>query len=157
MVTILFGAGASFGSGSCSPYSPPLGNDLFLKLNEQGGNFSNLNEDIKLKFIEHGFESGMASIEDNSRNITPMQKEMACYLSKFSIKNDNAYARLFNKLRTYLSDITIVTLNYDLLIEQAILMNGYNVDYNADGKGISLLKPHGSSNFLPQLPDGMRR
>lgn len=154
MVTILFGAGASFGSGGCSPYAPPLGNDLFFKLNEQGGNFSKLNADIKAKFIEHGFETGMASIEDDSRNITPMQKEMACYLSKFFIKNDNAYARLFNKLRTELSEITIATLNYDLLIEQAITINGHNVDYNADGKGVSLLKPHGSSNFLPQLPLG---
>lgn len=120
MVTILFGAGASFGSGSCTPYNPPLGNDLFSKLNEQGGNFSKLNDDIKAKFIDHGFEAGMASIKDDSRNITPMQKEMACYLSKFVIKNDNAYARLFNKLRVELSKITIVTLNYDLLIEQAI-------------------------------------
>jgi hypothetical protein len=154
MVTILFGVGASFGSGNCTPYPPPLGKDLFFKLNKQGGHFSKLHDDIKAKFIDHGFEAGMASIKDDSRNINPMQKEMACYLSKFSIKNDNAYARLFNRLKIELSKITIVTLNYDLLIEQALLHNGHNIDYNAAGKGISLLKPHGSSNFLPQLPAG---
>ncbi|PKG37485.1 hypothetical protein [Psychromonas sp. Urea-02u-13] len=154
MVTILFGAGASFGSGSCTPYNPPLGNDLFHKLNEQGGNFSKLNEEVKSQFIDYGFEAGMASIEDDSRNITPMQKEMACYLSKFSVKNDNAYTRLFNRLRSELSKMTIVTLNYDLLIEQALSHHGLHIDYNATGQGVSLLKPHGSSNFLPQLPAG---
>ena len=83
-----------------------------------------------------------------------------------SFKGVNAYARLFSKLRRYMPSINIVTLNYDLLIEQALLMNGFLADYSGNGrvfnsqnghssqKAINLLKIHGSSNFLPVLPKG---
>lgn len=97
----------------------------------------------------------MATVADDSRVINPLQKELACYLSSFSVKPDNAYVRLFNKLRSCLDRINIVTLNYDLLIEQSLANHGFGVDYNANGDGINLLKPHGSSNFLPQLPKGL--
>ncbi|WP_290580211.1 hypothetical protein [Ketobacter sp.] len=97
----------------------------------------------------------MATVADDSRVINPLQKELACYLSSFSVKPDNAYVRLFNKLRSCLDRINIVTLNYDLLIEQSLTNHGFGIDYNANGGGINLLKPHGSSNFLPQLPKGL--
>ncbi|WP_254436406.1 SIR2 family protein [Vreelandella aquamarina] len=109
----------------------------------------------KSVFRADGFEAGMATVADNSRVINPLQKELACYLSKFSIRPDNAYVRLFNKLRSCIGQISITTLNYDLLIEQSLASHGLNVDYNAENKGVSLLKPHGSSNFLPQIPNGM--
>lgn len=155
LISIIFGAGASYGSGGCSPTNPPLGNDLFRELEELKGAYYNLHDDSKRAFRNEGFEAGMAIIADDSRVINPLQKELACYLSNFSVKRDNAYVRLFNKLRGCLDQINIVTLNYDLLIEQSLANHGFGVDYNASGDGISLLKPHGSSNFLPQLPDGM--
>lgn len=157
MVTIIFGAGASYGSGenTCVPYNPPLGKDLFAHLVRMGGEFSRLSEESKLIFQTQGFEAGMATIEDDSRAINPLQKELACYLSGFEIRPGNGYIRLFNKLHNVLKDICIVTLNYDLLIEQALGLQGFNIDYNDDKKGITVLKPHGSSNFLPRFPKGM--
>lgn len=155
MINLIFGAGASFGSGKCLPYNPPLGNNLFSNLCELNGSFSKLPVETKELFLSEGFEYGMSSIDDNSRIINPLQKEVACYLSKFQITSENAYVRLFNKIKRYLPLITITTLNYDTLIEQAICSYGFKVDYNATNNGVNLLKPHGSSNFLPQLPNGM--
>lgn len=155
MINIIFGAGASFGSGKCTPYCPPLGNNLFENLCEIDGHFKQLPEELKQIFLSKGFESGMAAIDDDSRIINPLQKEVACYLSKFKTTPENAYVRLFNKLKRHISKIAITTLNYDILIEQALSYHGFNIDYNSTNNGITLLKPHGSSNFLPQLPSGM--
>lgn len=155
LISIVFGAGASFGSGGCLPKNPPLGNDLFNDLEGLKGAFYKLNSISKEVFRNHGFEAGMATVADDSRLVNPLQKELACYLSKFSVKPDNAYVRLFNKLRSCMEQINITTLNYDLLIEQSLTSNMFNIDYNAGDDGINLLKPHGSSNFLPQLPTGM--
>lgn len=155
MVTLIFGAGASFGSGGCSPTNPPLGKDLFKCLSDKGGAFSRLDKETKLIFESLGFEAGMSMIADDSRQINPLQKELACYLSCFKVEHDNAYVRLFNKLGSVIKQLNIATLNYDLLIEQALSIHGLNVDYNGQGNGVNLFKPHGSSNFLPQLPSGM--
>ncbi|PTT26913.1 hypothetical protein, partial [Aeromonas sp. HMWF017] len=154
MITLIFGAGASYGSGRTIPYNPPLGNYLFDNLESLNRAFAALPQDIKNVFIERGFEEGMVYIANDSRKINPLQKEIACYLSKFKITPENAYARLFNKLRRYMREINIVTLNYDTLIEQALGLTGYPSDYNFSGQGVNVLKPHGSSNFLPRIPNG---
>lgn len=154
LISLIFGAGASFGSGGCSPKKPPLGNDLFNELEGLNGAFSQLTESSKEVFRTDGFEAGMATVADDSRIINPLQKELAIYFSKFTIKPDNAYVRLFNKLGNCLGQINIATLNYDLLIEQSINSQGHVFDYNAENQGVHLLKLHGSSNFLPQIPNG---
>jgi hypothetical protein len=154
VISLIFGAGASFGSGGCYPSPPPLGNDLFNELEGLHGAFAKLDNSSKSAFKVDGFEAGMATIADNSRVINPLQKELASYLSKFTIKPDNAYVRLFNKLGNCLKQLNIATLNYDLLIEQSIARHGHDIDYNANDEGINLLKLHGSSNFLPQIPNG---
>ena len=149
-ITLLFGAGASYGSGACHPHTPPLGNNLFTELEKHGKAFSNLSAHNKKIFIDHGFELGMASLPNDSRILNPLQKEIALYLSKFTIKPENAYVRFFSKLKLLLPSITIATLNYDILIEQALGYIGIPTDYNFPPKNnhINILKPHGSSNFL---------
>ncbi|HHQ4630828.1 TPA: hypothetical protein ACSQ1O_002278 [Aeromonas hydrophila] len=154
MITIIFGAGASYGSGMTIPYNPPLGNKLFENLVGLKGAFSKIPEATRYIFEKNGFEDGMATIPNDSRIINPLQKEIACYLSKFQATPNNAYTRLFNKIRRIMPSVNIVTLNYDTLIEQALALNGYPTDYNASGNGVTLLKPHGSSNFLPQIQNG---
>lgn len=154
MITLVFGAGASYGSGRCIPSNPPLGNNLFDDLVLLDGAYSKLSTHSKMIFKSDGFEAGMATIANDSRVINPLQKELACYLSGFSITPENAYTRLFNKLKSRMQHISITTLNYDLLIEQALGFHGFSCDYNAQKQGVTLLKPHGSSNFLPQIPKG---
>ncbi|WP_407226332.1 SIR2 family protein [Enterobacter roggenkampii] len=154
MISLLFGAGASFGS-ELSENVPPLGNNLFDKLVEIGGAFFELQEDIKKEFQANGFEKGMLSIPNDSRVINPLQKEMAKYLSSFKPSNENAYLRLFRSLREYTRHVNIITLNYDLLIEYAMFMSGaqkvsYGIDRNK--RDYSVLKLHGSANFIPIYP-----
>lgn len=152
MITIIFGAGASTGSGKCLPYNPPLGNELFDNLVKLNGAFSKLDENQKEIFRKNGFEEGMATIKNDSNIINPLQKEIACYLSKFEVNYDNAYVKLFYELKNVINNITITTLNYDLLIEQALKKcNIFNIAYFGENEGIPLLKLHGSSNFLPDL------
>ena len=55
MVTLIFGAGASFGSGNCYPTNPPLGNDLFNELVKLDGAFSRLDKKMKNEFKKKGF------------------------------------------------------------------------------------------------------
>ncbi|HBT3782571.1 SIR2 family protein [Klebsiella pneumoniae] len=155
MITLLFGAGASFGSRKCFPHVPPQGAKLFEALENLKGAFYALPSDTKDIFRNEGFEAGMLGIPNDNRIITPLQKELALYLSSFTIENDNAYLRLFKKIRLHIPKITISTLNYDLLIEQALL--GYNIGFTYDiGESVvKLLKLHGSSNFLPELPEGV--
>ena len=155
MITIIFGAGASFGSGRCVPKSPPLGNELFSELASLNARFSELPESSKEIFLRDGFEAGMATLENNSRILNPLQKELAIYLSKFEIGRGNAYLRLFEKLLPHLDHINLVTLNYDILIEQALAQNHVNYNYCNSRDSISLLKLHGSANFLPELPEGV--
>lgn len=150
MITLIFGAGASFGSGPCEPFNPPLGMDLFARLEERGGAFSRLDAHIKEIFITQGFESGMSAIEDVNTAINPLQKEIAIYLSQFMPQHENAYIRLFNKLKSSYKNISVATLNYDLLIEHALLFTRIPFSYGRS-TGLHLLKPHGSSNFLPNL------
>jgi hypothetical protein len=151
MITFIFGAGASFGSGGCEPTNPPLGNKLFEKLIEREGDFSKIDEKYKSVFISEGFEAGMALLSNDNRILNPLQKELAMYFSGFKARQDNAYVRLFSKLHRYIDQINIVTLNYDLLLEQALAFHGLQTDYNGSGGGVPVLKIHGSSNFLPQL------
>ncbi|MGU5528428.1 hypothetical protein [Aeromonas caviae] len=153
MITIMFGAGASYDSGRTIPYNPPLGKDLFERLVSLKGAFYNLSDETKKVFIDDGFEAGMAKIPNDSRQINPLQREIAIYLSKFQPTPNNAYTRLFKKLRLAMKKISIVTLNYDILIEQSLSLNGFQSDYKGSGDyGVTLLKPHGSSNFLPSYP-----
>lgn len=152
MISLIFGAGASSGSGECYPHNPPLGNDLFDDLEKLDGPFSKLDNNQKEIFKKKGFEEGMASIEDDSTTINPLQKELAIYLSKFKIGDNNLYVKLFNNLKDVMEKINIITLNYDLLIEQSLIKNNFLIKYELEYRyGISLLKPHGSSNFLPDL------
>jgi len=155
LIAIIFGAGASYGSGRCNPHPPPLGAQLFDHLENLNGEFSKLDENTKIIFREKGFEEGMARVNNSSIIINPLQKELASYLSQFTIEQDNAYARLFRKIKRHVKNIKTITLNYDLLIEQSLSNNDFPVDYNNNNEGATLLKPHGSSNFLPKLPTGM--
>lgn len=152
MVMMIFGAGASYGSGNCFPSNPPLGKDLFEELVAEGGEFSKLNAESKMAFESGDFEAGMATISTKISLINQLHKDIACFFMKYEVIPSNAYVNLFSKLREVINKINITTLNYDLLIERALGLNDFGVDYNARGNAITLLKPHGSANFLPQWP-----
>lgn len=153
MISILFGAGASYGSEIDKP-TPPLGNCLFDKLVDAGGAFNDLSDTLKANFRSQGFEKGMLDVPNDSRIINPLQKEIAIYLSSFSSSMENAYVKLFKSLGSDASGFNLITLNYDLLIEESLFLLGVQkINYGinkCDGE-YYLLKLHGSSNFIPDF------
>lgn len=148
---VLLGAGASYGSGDVTPYPPPLGKDLFSRLEEFGGVASSLPYELKLKFKEN-FEIGMAEYYKWSKGfIRDFQRELGLYLSLFTPGHENTYIRLIKSLDY--KKTTYCSLNYDLLFELSAAQAGLGIIYDNKYKEgfVKLLKIHGSSNFWPNF------
>lgn len=151
----LFGAGASYGSGPCSPGPPPLGRDLFKELRTLNGIASTVSDELASLFNED-FEEGMDEFFNNRNvEVTPLLREMAAYFVHFEPLPGNNYGRLLRALGRKRNKTTFVTTNYDLLLERSASSLGLNVTYGprpVEENTISLLKIHGSCNFLPDMP-----
>ncbi len=155
-VVLLFGAGASAFSGACHPSCPPLGDGLFDALYNEGLPASSLDKKHIDVFRKDGFEAGMDSVAElGSQFVVPLQKQLAIFLSKFEIRAENHYLNLVKHLGDQCKQICFSTLNYDVLLEQALSQHGilFNCNpYKNSETNAQVLKPHGSSNFLPRLP-----
>lgn len=149
-ILFLFGAGASFGSGPCTPYNPPLGRKLISKMSEEGGIARTIDGEL-LEIFNDDPEKGMVEFfKVRNGDATQLLKQMAGYLSKFSIAEGNLYIELIRILRKRKS-ICLATTNYDFLIEQAICATGQYISYQSlsrEKNNIPLLKIHGSPNFI---------
>lgn len=149
----LFGAGASFGSGPCSPATPPLGSGLFAELQAAGGVASRVGNELSSVF-EADFEAGMDRFwDDHQIYTTEFLRDMASYFAKFKPLGGNLYAQLARELKTSGKRFVLSTTNYDLLIERAVELAGLEAKYNMERSqtSIPVLKLHGSCNFLPNL------
>ncbi len=163
-IIVFLGAGASFGSGDVTfggaigRRPPPLGNHLFDELCSYDSFFDTIPEAIKVDFRKN-FEIGMASYADSvGMEVAEFQRRMARFLASFTAGPWNEYRRLVRALKFY--NVTYVSLNYYLLLEQSIsaARRGVRYDhsfYRAESSYISVLKIHGSSNFWPDIPMGM--
>jgi hypothetical protein len=153
---VLFGAGASYGSGEVVPELPPLGNELFTRLERLfPRTWGSLPEPFRLSFVSD-FEKGMEEIWNSqsfSQNISQLIRNMAFYFNEFKIyqSSKNLYLHFVKDIKSNIHDIIFSTLNYDLLLELALSMNGISVDYFSDAphtKAGLVWKLHGSPNFL---------
>jgi hypothetical protein len=148
---VLLGAGASYGSGESYPECPPLGKDLFSKLEKLGGVAANLAEVLKAAFREN-FEAGMARYREEGQNIPALHRELGGYLARFTPGQKNVYGRLVKSLGV--NRVVYCSLNYDLMLELAAGKIGFPTQYSpefVDSKNIRIIKPHGSSNFWLDL------
>lgn len=151
---VLFGAGASHGSGDAHPYQTPLGVDLFQELSTYfpltWGRLPKRLADL----FEINFEDAMDKFIHSgkfSTNIPTLMQNMAEYFVDFKPSNDsNLYIKFLKDLKGLLDNISFSTLNYDLLFEHAAEKNGIGVScFYPENDKIFLLKIHGSSNFIP--------
>lgn len=154
----LFGAGASAGSGPCHPEVPVVGAKLIRVLLPFLRVRTLIDVDL-IRLFETNFELGMH--EFWTRHPDAMQhfiRDMAYYFSRFSPEPGNHYIELVRTIKTKHHDVLLSTLNYEMLIEAAITMCGSTVAYEGHGSrstgDFTLLKLHGSCNFLPDLGGG---
>lgn len=145
------GAGASFGSGECKPYPPPLGYELFSELQKTGGIFATIEEPLSSIFKD--FEAGMYQFRlTRNADVACFLREMSSYFTKFSPGPNNFYRQLISILKKTKRKTVFVTANYEMLIELAAMEEGYNTSYVGEpisNASINILKIHGSCNFLP--------
>lgn len=157
---ILLGAGASYGSGPCAPSGPPpLGNQLYKELQLVSETARSFPESIQLAFDTH-FETGMAQVREHLDELSgAFIRDMGAYFAPFEPLEGNAYHALVRAIIGSRRSVTVTSLNYDLLLEIAICKAGWKITYNATppAKNISVLKIHGSCNFLPDIGRGMIR
>jgi hypothetical protein len=154
---VVFGAGASFGSGDVIPYPPPLGDKLFEKLDGLKKTASRIPENIK-EIFRTNFEQGMAEyFKYTNMTVMSFQRELAGYLAKFSPGEINHYTRLIEKLNPRRT--VYCSLNYDLLFELAAenLKLGIMYSNRFEPGYLRLLKIHGSCNFWPDIADNAFR
>ena len=161
-VVILFGAGASYGAGHVQPQAPPLGADLYDALATQypseWGSESDLGKkwaaQLREDFERTMFEEVLPKVP--SLSLIEWHRSVATFFAKYGLDGsgrDN-YSLLLSEFRTrdLLGGVTLGTLNYDCLLEQAMLKLGLPADYMLDNlppKGsIPLAKIHGSCNFI---------
>lgn len=152
---MLFGAGASFGSGPTRPSVIPLGKGLYDALVAFSTAWADLpvDADATFKSVE-GFEAGMAWVrESHSELVIPLVREMSCYFLQFRPDPGNVYIDLINELRKQQHRTAIATLNYDVLLDMAICYTGngtinYQNPYEQD---LAVLKLHGAPNILPDM------
>jgi len=153
MRIVLFGAGASFGSGHVYPKPPPLGMDLFPALRGLYAAWREVPETLANLF-QKSFEAGMAEvIEKHGFAIAPLMQGMAIFFSIFTITRD-AQNRYVSLLQSTACRTTIIwsTLNYECLLEIAGSRLGHRISYFKDPvpdgtAELPVWKLHGSCNF----------
>ena len=125
----LFGAGASFGSGPCSPNPPPLGGELFGELRKGGGVAARVSEDLA-ELFRRDFEAGMDRFwRDHNTWTSELLRDMARYFAVFEPSEGNHYMALIAALGGTRKKAVFATTNYDLLIEHAIVRSGFLISY----------------------------
>lgn len=155
MHLFLFGAGASAFSGECLPSRPPLGDDLFDAIESAGLLPATFPPELISAFkVKGGFESAMATLASrNSIQYMPFLRSMARFFCRYEPGQNNLYRLLFSGLLRSGTAFGVATLNYENLIEQSLSSLGVSVQGGPmyESPVCTVIKPHGSCGFLPQL------
>lgn len=156
----LFGAGASFGSDTHG--TPPLGETLFDSLqsfNPNGwGALSPNFEDL----FRNDFEEGMRQLSEMlPQTMPPLQRAMAAYFFIFIPRGSNLFVNLARKIsQVQRWDGTLVTLNYDRLLELSLLHSNIRPVVNREPSNeneIELCLPHGCCHLFCESVRGNAR
>jgi hypothetical protein len=157
-IAILFGAGASFGSGNVSPYPPPLGSDRYADLAENfPQSWGSLPSEIVEVFKKNQFEEAMVVIcTTHSALIQRLLIDMTIYFSRFraGATRSDCYSQLLDVLTTtrLCRSTGIATLNYECVFDEIMARAGRPLTYVAPEPTACqsvLWKLHGACNLLP--------
>ncbi|MGH7520576.1 MAG: hypothetical protein ACREMI_04815 [Gemmatimonadales bacterium] len=108
------------------------------------------------KAFQRNFEDGMDQFrKQRNTDLSELIRDMARYFVRFSPGPQNLYRRLIRLIAKQRKDIVLASINYDILLELSINAEGYAVAYNylppVPANNVSVMKLHGSSNFLPDV------
>lgn len=161
-IVILFGAGASYGAGHVLPQVPPLGPNLYDALAAQypdkWGSESHLGKmwaaQLRDDFERTMYEEVLPKV--SSLSLLEWHRCVAEFFAGYRLPRGrrDMYSLLLSGLRTrgLLERVTLGSLNYDCLLEQAMLglrlITDYMLDDFAPQESVPLAKIHGSSNFI---------
>ena len=153
---VLFGAGASFGSRSILPVPPPLGVDLYKLLARAfPKSWGAVSGSLKERFEEH-FEIGMGELwsmypaamsplKDGAPSPNVLMQDLARFFMSFRIapNQQDLYSRFLLELlkRSKANDTCFATLNYEILLEQAM----YTLRLRS-----RVARPHGGCHLWPK-------
>lgn len=168
-VVLYFGAGASYGSDNSRLVKrrqlPPIGKDLYdhLSLNPSTKYWKEIPAELQPIFREN-FELGLKEIMDNDREYKIFYKllfELGLYFSKFKPEKSNLYTKLADKIYKQQTDLSIITLNYDPLLQYALKntyifpnsvgVQQYDIEGNLPKQKIDVIYPHGACQFVYRL------
>ncbi len=149
---VLFGAGASLGSGSVMPKPPPLGADLFPVLRRLFPTVWGGLSIEHIKELERDFEAGMQRIgKENPHALPPLQRAMAAFFFDFIPGNDNLYRKLAQRIQTKSWSGALVTLNYERLLELSLIFEGVQPFIGTatnNNPSVELCLPHGCCHIF---------
>lgn len=150
---VLFGAGASFGSPAILPTPPPLGTDLYgLLAKAFPQSWGAVSEELERKFKEH-FEIGMgalwsmypaavSSLKLGAPSPNVLMQDLTRFFISFRIapNQQDIYSRFLIKLWSCSKgdDTCFATLNYEILLEQAMSTLGLKP---------RVVRPHGGCHL----------
>ena len=161
-IVILFGAGASHRATHVLPQAPPLGNGLYDALAalypKEWGSESHLGK-MWATQLRDDFERAMSEEvlpKVCSLSLLEWHRRVAEFFAGYHLDGDgrDMYSLLLSGLESsgLLKRLTLGSLNYDCLLEEAIIGLGLSTDYMLDDRArqgsIPLVKPHGSCNFI---------
>lgn len=152
-ITLLSGAGASYGCGSTFPNTPPLGRDLYSELELYAPPLMTQISNVVGDKNKDDFEAKMHEIWDSKKiNGILLNAMIASFFSRFKpAPFGNSFVDLFRGLNEANIDFVYSTLNYDCIAELAASSVGMTVNYKIDSMPsdqFDVLKLHGSCNFL---------
>ncbi len=150
---ILFGAGASFGSGEVVPKAPPIAGRLLAALSRLYPNARGELSKESQSSLSEDFEAGMVAIGDRRPHaLPPLERSMASFFFNFRPRVNNLYRELAQQMKKYSWSGALVTLNYERLLESSLLEEGL-LPYSGiqPAKGRPSCGAVSSSRLLPHL------
>lgn len=128
------------------PDRPGIGNRLFEELAAFDPFFADLDPGLRSEFVD--FENGMArfTLKYNAL-VGKFLALMSLYFLQFRIQDQGAnfYSKFVRLLPSVPASMSLATLNYDLLLEEALIAEKILPDWGATKK---VMKLHGSPNYL---------
>ena len=152
---VLLGAGASYGSHTDKSILPPLATTLYDVLVYKYKELQNDNIKSLQKVFQEDFEKGLLSLNEKYPHfLSVFQRCMAHYFFQFGstipIKKDNLYYKLACELKNKSNKFSLVTLNYERIVELCFSAAGINLYCNQQIKEeqVEICFPHGCCHLF---------